>query len=84
MQAQTIAFLIIVPFALAFLYACIHEYLRYRTEGRVSYGLVYNEETGTTHVTGIPEHEEAYDPVDYDPNDYNDPEINRSSDDEKT
>ena len=84
MQAQTIAFLIIVPFALAFLYACIHEYLRYRTEGRASYGLVYDEETGTTHVTGIAEHEEPYDPEDYDPNDYNDPEINRTPDDETT
>ena len=75
MSAQLITFLILVPFALAFIYAAYHEYRRYKTEGRASYGLVYNEETGTTHVTGIADEEEAYDPEDYDPNDYNDPDI---------
>jgi hypothetical protein len=75
MSAQLITFLILVPFALAFIYAAYHEYRRYKTEGRASYGLVYNEETGTTHVTGIADEEEAYDPEDYDPNDYSDPDI---------
>ena len=55
-----IAFLIILPFAIAFVFAGIHEYLRYKSEGRATYGLVYDEESGTTHVTGIAEGEEAY------------------------
>ncbi len=70
-----IVFLIILPFAIAFVFAGIHEYLRYKSEGRATYGLVYDEESGTTHVTGIAEGEEAYDPGDFNPADYNDPEI---------
>ncbi|MCR8826453.1 hypothetical protein [Pseudosulfitobacter koreensis] len=71
MTAQVIALLIILPFVAAFIYAGIHEYLRYKSEGRATYGLVYDEETGTTHVTGIAEDEDAYDPEEFDPNDYN-------------
>ena len=71
MTAQIIAAAILLPFTIAFIYAGIHEYRRYKSEGRASYGLVYDEETGTTHVTGIGEEEEPYDPEDYDPNDYN-------------
>lgn len=67
MGTHTIAALILLPFAVAFIYAAIHEYRRYKTEGRASYGLVYDEETGTTHVTGIADHEESYDPDDFDP-----------------
>jgi len=55
MEAQVIALILILPFILAFIYAGIHEYRRYKSEGRASYGLVYDEETGTTHVTGISE-----------------------------
>ncbi|MGR3364852.1 MAG: hypothetical protein ACU0CY_11805 [Maritimibacter harenae] len=84
MSAQLITFLILVPFALAFIYAAYHEYRRYKTEGRANYGLVYNEETGTTHVTGIADEEEAYDPEDYDPNDYNDPDIASDPDEDDT
>ncbi len=84
MAAQTIAFLILLPFTMAFIYAAIHEYLRYKSEGRASYGLVYNEDTGTTHVTGIGEGEEAYDPEEFDPAEFNDPEkTNETDDDEK-
>lgn len=75
MSAQLIATLILLPFALAFIYAAVHEYLRYKSDGRANYGLVYDDETGTTHVTGIADHEEAYDPEDFDPSDYNDPDI---------
>ena len=67
MGTQTIAALILLPFAVAFIYAAIHEYRRFKSEGRTNYGLVYDEETGTTHVTGIADHEESYDPDDFDP-----------------
>lgn len=67
MSAQLIATLILLPFALAFLYAGLHEYLRYRSEGRATYGLVYDEETGTTHVTGISGGADSYDPDEFDP-----------------
>ncbi|WP_370454171.1 hypothetical protein [Tropicimonas sp. IMCC34011] len=83
MEARLIAALIMTPFALAFIYAGIHEFLRYKSEGGTTYGLVYNDETGTTHVTGIPDEAEAYDPEDYDPNNYNDPEISSRTDDEE-
>ena len=84
MEAQVIAALILLPFALAFIYAAVHEYLRYKSDGRANYGLVYNEETGTTHVTGIADEEEADDPEDYDPNDYNDPDIASDPDKDDT
>lgn len=67
MGAQTIAALILLPFAVAFIYAAVHEFRRFKSEGRANYGLVYDEETGTTHVTGIADHEESYDPEDFDP-----------------
>ena len=72
MDAQLIAFIILTPIAVIFLYAGIHEFRRYRSEGKATYGLVFDEETGTSHVTGIAEDEEAYDPEDFDPNEFND------------
>jgi hypothetical protein len=65
-----IAILLVVPFTLVFIYAGIHEYRRYKSEGRAKYGLVYDEETGTTHVTGIAEDQDGYDPDEFDPSDY--------------
>ena len=64
-----------------FIYAGIREFQRYKTEGRAKYGLVYDGETGTTHVTGIPEHEDGYDPEDFDPSDHNERDINNETDD---
>ncbi|WP_439121421.1 hypothetical protein [Marivita sp.] len=84
MTAQLIAALILTPFALAFIYAGVHEYLRFKSEGKATYGLVYDEETGTTHVTGIAEGDEAYDPDDFDPNDANDPDKTQASDEDKS
>jgi hypothetical protein len=84
MALHWIALLIILPFAAAFIYAGIHEYLRYNAQGRASYGLVYDEETGTTHVTGIAEDAEAYDPEDFDPNDYTNPEAKSGPEDADT
>ncbi|WP_328590513.1 hypothetical protein [Mesobaculum littorinae] len=75
MEARFLAALILLPFIVAFIYAGIHEFLRYKSEGQATYGLVYNHETGTTHVTGIGDGEEAYDPEDYDPANYSDPDI---------
>lgn len=69
MDAKLIALLILLPFALVFIYAGFHEYRRYKSEGRASYGLIYDEETGTTHVGGIGEDEEGYDPEEFDPSD---------------
>lgn len=83
MTAQVITAVLILPFAAAFIYAGVHEYLRYKSDGRATYGLVYDEDTGTTHVTGIPEDEEAFDPDDFDPNNYRDLEL-RTSDEEGT
>ena len=70
MTAQIIAMILLMPFALAFVYAGIHEYLRYKSGGSANYGLVYNEETGTTHIAGISDDQDAYNPDEFDPNDY--------------
>ena len=72
MDAKLIALLILLPFALVFIYAGLHEYRRYKSSGRANYGLIYDEETGTTHVGGIAEDEEGYDPEDFDPSEQND------------
>lgn len=80
MSAQVIAFLILLPITLVFIYAGIHEFQRYKSEGKASYGLVYDEESGTTHVSGIADHEDPYDPDDFDPNNYNDPEVKNDID----
>lgn len=82
MKAQIIAILIMTPFALSFIYAGIHEFLRYKSEGRATYGLVFDEETGTTHLTGISEHEEAFDPDDFDPSAYNERDAESGSEDQ--
>ncbi|MEX3315222.1 hypothetical protein [Sulfitobacter sp. PS-8MA] len=84
MQPQLIAALILLPITIVFVYAGIHEYRRYKSEGKATYGLVYDEETGTTHVSGIAEDEEAFDPGDFDPNDYNDPEAKSDPDQSKS
>ncbi len=86
MEAQIIAAIILVPITFVFLYAGIHEFRRFKSDGRANYGLVYDEETGTTHVTGIAEGEDSYDLEEYDPNNYNDTEVSREDgeDDEKS
>ena len=75
MSAHIVIVLILTPFVLAFVYAGVHEYLRYKSEGKATYGLVFDEETGTSYVTGIGDEDEAFDPEEFDPADYNDPEI---------
>ncbi len=83
MEPQLIAALILLPIMIVFIFAGIHEYRRYKSEGKATYGLAYDEETGTTHVTGIPEDEDGFDPGDFDPNDYNDPAIKSEPDEPK-
>ncbi len=68
-----------LPFALVFIYAGIHEYRRYKSKGRATYGLIYDKETGTTHVGGIAEDEDSYDPDGFDPSDHNEAEIRNES-----
>jgi UPF0716 family protein affecting phage T7 exclusion len=70
-DARLIAALILLPFAAAFIYAAIQEYMRYKSQGKANYGLVYDEETGTTHVTGLGEGQDEYNPDDFDPSDSN-------------
>ncbi|EBA06570.1 hypothetical protein [Sagittula stellata] len=84
MDAQVIAIVIVLPFALAFVYAGVHEYMRFKSDGRQNYGLVYDEETGTTHITGIADHEESFDPDEFDPNGYRDLDIRRQPEDAKS
>jgi hypothetical protein len=80
MEARLIAGLILLPFVAAFVYAGIHEYLRFKSEGPSDYGLVYNEDSGTTHVSALADSEDGFDPEDYDPKDFNDPEVNNALD----
>ena len=70
MEPRLIAALILLPAAAIFIYAAIHEYRRYKSKGRANYGLVYDEETGTTHVTEIAEGQESYNLDEFDPGDY--------------
>jgi hypothetical protein len=79
MDAQWIAILILSPFVAAVIYAGVHEYRRYKSAGPATYGLVYDEKTGTTHVTEIAEDRDAYDPEEYDPNSYNKEAIEAAS-----
>jgi len=65
--AQSLAFLLLVPFVGIFAYAGWHEYRRYKADGKNSYGLTYDPETNTTHVGAIAEDAESFDPEEFDP-----------------
>lgn len=84
MVAELIVAVVLVPFILIFIYAGIHEYRRYKSDGSANYGLVYDESTGTSYVTEISDEEDAYDPGDYDPNNYNNPTDGNDNDNNKT
>lgn len=62
MSNGSIALLIIVPFAGIFAYAAWHEWHRLRKDGPGNYGLAYDPETDTTHVTLLEDGEAGYDP----------------------
>ena len=84
MEAGLIAIIMLLPFAPLFLYSGIHEYQRYKSEGRAKYGLVYDDESGTTHVTAIAEDAEGYDPSEFDPGDPNERETDSETGNERT
>jgi len=75
MEARLLAGLILSPFVVAFLYAGIHEYKRFKSQGPSDYGLVYDADSGTTHVSALADSDDSFDPEDYDPNEFNDPEV---------
>lgn len=81
MEAQLIAAVILLPATAVFIYAGVHEYRRFKSEGRRNSGLVYDEDTGTTHVSGIPAEEDGYNPDDFDPDDYNKRKLSEGNDD---
>ncbi|MGR3464711.1 hypothetical protein [Limimaricola sp.] len=83
MEAKLIAVLILLPVTAIVIYAGLHEFRRYKSEGRANYGLAYDEKTGTTYVTGIPEDEDPYDPEDFDPSDYDELKNRKEADDDK-
>ncbi|MDR9484609.1 MULTISPECIES: hypothetical protein [Sediminimonas] len=67
MDVRLIAGLLLSPFLIVFVYAMWSELLRWKSEGRAQYGLTYNEETGTTHVTALEEEDAGFDPETFDP-----------------
>ncbi len=70
MEAKLIAMLLLLPITVIIIVASIREYQRFKSEGRANYGLAYDEKTGTTYVTGISAGEDAFDPNDFDPSNY--------------
>lgn len=62
MSSAPLALSLILPFAAIFAYAGWHEWRRARKEGPGTYGLAYDPETDSTHVTLLDEGEAGYDP----------------------
>lgn len=73
METRFLVLLMIAPFALIFIYAIWHEYVRFKREGSSSYGLTYDATTNTTHVGALPDDDDGYDPEEFDPEDTPDP-----------
>ena len=69
METRHLVLLMIAPFALIFIYAIWHEYVRFKRDGASSYGLTYDATTNTTHVGALPEDDDGYDPEEFDPED---------------
>jgi hypothetical protein len=62
MPNSALALLLLTPFIAVFAYAAWHEWHRAREDGHSNYGLAYDPETDTTHVTLLEEGEAGYDP----------------------
>ncbi|MFB9149599.1 hypothetical protein [Roseovarius ramblicola] len=62
MPTSALALLILTPFVAIFAYAAWHEWHRVREDGHSNYGLAYDPETDSTHVTLLEEGETGYDP----------------------
>ena len=71
MDARLIAALVLSPFLAVFVYATVHELVRWKKEGRAQYGLTFDEETGTSHVTALDEDDDGFDPAGFDPDEFN-------------
>lgn len=69
MEARLIVFVLLTPFVLVFIYAAWHEYSRFKREGPSSYGLTYDPDTNSTHVGALPDDDDGFDPVEFDPED---------------
>ncbi len=80
--ARLPSLLLLLPFALVFVYAAWHEYSRYKRDGASSYGLNYDPETNSTYVTALSEDEEHFDVEDFNPDDTPDPDQTASTDTE--
>ncbi len=66
MELRLIVIILLLPFAIIFVYTMWHEFRRYRRDGSAEYGLSYDPETNSTHVTILSEDETGYDPDDTD------------------
>ncbi|MDZ7708906.1 MAG: hypothetical protein U5K36_01330 [Roseovarius sp.] len=63
MTASSLALVILTPFVVIFVYSGWHEWKRARdSDGPDNYGLAYDPETDSTHVTLLDEGETGYDP----------------------
>jgi hypothetical protein len=62
MSKTVVALSLVLPFAGVFAYAAWHEWRRRRSDGPGTYGLAYDPETDTTHVTLLDEGETGFDP----------------------
>ncbi|SEM06464.1 hypothetical protein SAMN05443999_11228 [Roseovarius azorensis] len=62
MEPRLLVALILLPFVVIFGYTMWHELRRFKRDGRAEYGLSYDAETDTTHVTLLGEDETGYDP----------------------
>lgn len=62
MASHPLALLLLTPFVVIFVYAGWHEWRRARVDGHSNYGLAYDPETETTHVTLLDAGEAGYDP----------------------
>ncbi|WP_104019014.1 hypothetical protein [Roseovarius nitratireducens] len=62
MPTSAFALVLLAPFIAIFAYAAWHEWHRVREDGHSNYGLAYDPETDSTHVTLLEDGEAGYDP----------------------
>ncbi|MGR3460813.1 MAG: hypothetical protein ACU0AX_08045 [Roseovarius sp.] len=62
MPTSAFALVLLAPFIAIFAYAAWHEWHRAREDGHSNYGLAYDPETDSTHVTLLEEGASGYDP----------------------
>ena len=72
MHTSALVLVLLTPFVAIFGYAAWHEWHRARDDGHSNYGLAYDPETDSTHVTLLDEGETGYDPETDSPQDHAD------------